>query len=332
MNEVKDRLVQYPRRFRMVDLGDGVIELTPEPGTIQEEGTPIDKALFDSIKTDFMSVNEDISNLDSTKANLTQVVRTDTSQSLSASQQLQASKNIGHNFISYDNKNIRGKGWFSVATAEILNGASGIIVIKQAYNSISPTTMVIAFSQTGYNPTSLSLLSSQTQNSGFKFRYIHGGSGTSYFQIYIPYSESQNNDWFVSVICSQKGGVMAEINTVADSRRTPSDNISAEIDIPVNGSSLAIIPMNPTFTSGTSGRLRLPDKGWYYLKASETFHFGLVYWDGETLTRTPCQIESSTGNDVSTVASIWISTLGIISLYINTTQNTSTTVYYCKIA
>lgn len=57
MKEVTDRVVQYPRRFKLtkVEGTEDEYELTPVPGTVQEAGTPINKELFDSIKTDIES-------------------------------------------------------------------------------------------------------------------------------------------------------------------------------------------------------------------------------------------------------------------------------------
>lgn len=54
MKEVTDRVVQYPRRFKLTKVvgTEDEYELTPVPGTVQEAGTPINKELFDSIKTD----------------------------------------------------------------------------------------------------------------------------------------------------------------------------------------------------------------------------------------------------------------------------------------
>lgn len=36
----QDRIVQYPRRVSVVDLGNGIKEWTPEPGEIAQRGTP----------------------------------------------------------------------------------------------------------------------------------------------------------------------------------------------------------------------------------------------------------------------------------------------------
>lgn len=41
---MKDRLVEYPNRFQLQEVEPGVYEVLPEPGSIMEEGTPINKA------------------------------------------------------------------------------------------------------------------------------------------------------------------------------------------------------------------------------------------------------------------------------------------------
>lgn len=40
----KDRVVQNPRTYTKTDNADGSITLTPKPGVITEEGTPISAA------------------------------------------------------------------------------------------------------------------------------------------------------------------------------------------------------------------------------------------------------------------------------------------------
>lgn len=52
MISVKNRIVQYPLRYRLtlVSGTTDVYDLTPVTGTITEVGTPINKALFDSLK------------------------------------------------------------------------------------------------------------------------------------------------------------------------------------------------------------------------------------------------------------------------------------------
>lgn len=43
-----DRSVQYPNRYQLTKVSDGVYDLIPAPGTITQEGTPISKAtMFD---------------------------------------------------------------------------------------------------------------------------------------------------------------------------------------------------------------------------------------------------------------------------------------------
>lgn len=62
MKEVKDRKVQYPNRYRMTDISTGqshVYELIEVPGTIEEEGTEINKELFDSIDFDIKKVESE---------------------------------------------------------------------------------------------------------------------------------------------------------------------------------------------------------------------------------------------------------------------------------
>lgn len=56
MKDVVDRVVQYPNRYKLVDTSSnktlGTFDLYEEPGTVRVEGTPVDAALFDSIRED----------------------------------------------------------------------------------------------------------------------------------------------------------------------------------------------------------------------------------------------------------------------------------------
>ena len=39
--DFKDRIVEFPNRYSLTDNGDGTYTLTPFPGEITEEGTPV---------------------------------------------------------------------------------------------------------------------------------------------------------------------------------------------------------------------------------------------------------------------------------------------------
>ena len=48
--EFKDRIVEFPRRYAVTDNGDGTKTLTPFPGEITEEGTPVNAANLNKLK------------------------------------------------------------------------------------------------------------------------------------------------------------------------------------------------------------------------------------------------------------------------------------------
>lgn len=48
--DVKDRVVQYPRRYKLVEVSDGIYDLIPVTGIVTEEGTPINKAYLQPIE------------------------------------------------------------------------------------------------------------------------------------------------------------------------------------------------------------------------------------------------------------------------------------------
>lgn len=48
--EWRDRAVERPRNYRATSNPDGTITLTPEPGTVHEEGTPVNAARMNNIE------------------------------------------------------------------------------------------------------------------------------------------------------------------------------------------------------------------------------------------------------------------------------------------
>lgn len=41
---MQDRIVEHPNRYRMISVGDGLVDLIPAPGQVVQEGTPLSKA------------------------------------------------------------------------------------------------------------------------------------------------------------------------------------------------------------------------------------------------------------------------------------------------
>ncbi|PKM69186.1 MAG: hypothetical protein CVU95_00975 [Firmicutes bacterium HGW-Firmicutes-2] len=56
--DVKDRIVQYPRRYQLNEVAGqtDVFDLVPVPGTITEEGTPINKAYLQVLENMFATL------------------------------------------------------------------------------------------------------------------------------------------------------------------------------------------------------------------------------------------------------------------------------------
>jgi hypothetical protein len=48
--EWKDRIVQNPRTFQIQNNADGTVTLTPKPGTVVQEGTPVNAANLNNIE------------------------------------------------------------------------------------------------------------------------------------------------------------------------------------------------------------------------------------------------------------------------------------------
>lgn len=56
-----DNLVQYPLRYNLTDLGGGVYEITANPGTITQEGTPFTAARFNAVSDEVIFKLKDTS-------------------------------------------------------------------------------------------------------------------------------------------------------------------------------------------------------------------------------------------------------------------------------
>lgn len=63
MKEVFDRIVQYPNRYKLTNVSSGAelgtFDFEEVTGTVHNEGTPIDKELFDSISEDIYKASDE---------------------------------------------------------------------------------------------------------------------------------------------------------------------------------------------------------------------------------------------------------------------------------
>jgi hypothetical protein len=48
----QDRIVQYPRRFKIIDNNDGTVTMEPQPGTIVQPGTFANAVMMNGIEND----------------------------------------------------------------------------------------------------------------------------------------------------------------------------------------------------------------------------------------------------------------------------------------
>lgn len=56
--DIKDRVVQFPRRYQLVEVSSGTYDLIPVPGTVIEAGTPINKELLQRYEDGLHELNE----------------------------------------------------------------------------------------------------------------------------------------------------------------------------------------------------------------------------------------------------------------------------------
>lgn len=58
--EIKDRVVQYPRRYQFVEIQPGIFDLIPVTGTVIEEGTPVNKELLQRYEDGISDLGADV--------------------------------------------------------------------------------------------------------------------------------------------------------------------------------------------------------------------------------------------------------------------------------
>ena len=56
--EWKDHVVEFPNRFKEVNLGNGLVEETPAPGEIIQQGTPQSARNFNNIEEGILAGTE----------------------------------------------------------------------------------------------------------------------------------------------------------------------------------------------------------------------------------------------------------------------------------
>ena len=56
----KDRIVQYPDRYQITENEDGTVTITPKPGEVEQEGTPVDSSNLSNIEDGVESAYSEI--------------------------------------------------------------------------------------------------------------------------------------------------------------------------------------------------------------------------------------------------------------------------------
>ena len=56
--EWKDRLVERPRTYEIVENPDGTVTLIPRPGQVLEEGTPVNAGVMNALEAGLVAISE----------------------------------------------------------------------------------------------------------------------------------------------------------------------------------------------------------------------------------------------------------------------------------
>ena len=272
-----------------------------------------------------------------------QVVRTDTSQSLTDAEKQQAQTNITHTATqNHAASGVQG-GWYQVANLKT-NGNYDI-KIKQTYNYNPPEAIHLSIS-INHRLFTTEPFASITQLSGVrptaysitKIRVRQGtDEGTTFFDVYNP-NQLWNTTWVD--ITSDTQDVVVEPNSpfqFIGTEDNPSDykissldlvtGLNVNSDVTINGnltvnSAPVFVATTPSWVGGTSGSLTLPGAGWYILYGNYSYT-GIVWWSPQD----PNGEQVTTGY-IALNNNIAISTGGVVSLL---NAPSGATVYYYKI-
>ena len=178
-------------------------------------------------------------------------------------------------------------GWYRIA--EIPSYFEGTLTVIKNYNyglgfACSINVQVGETSTTRPQITVASSNQSANDNNISQVRYTHSSDNSrAYLDVYINYT-GKNNWWvFADGAC----GYESIINIFKVHSFTPVDagngnyllNIGTDAGIYSLGNyysngSPVLVGSAPTWVTGTSGSLKLPSAGWYYLQASSNSDFG----------------------------------------------------------
>lgn len=160
-------------------------------------------------------------------AKLTQVVRTDTAQTFTDAQKLQAQKNLGIIVSDHKSVGVETQGWHNLL--EISTYAKGTCFISQRYNYKQPFVAAFDFSIAvgySYNIT-ITAAGQGTTNSGiYKLRFAQI-NGRYYIQLYFPHTQVETFQ-VAAYIDSDVYPCIVLDNTVTD---VDSQNAAAEIEV-----------------------------------------------------------------------------------------------------
>ena len=269
--------------------------------------------------------------IDTTYSKLSQVVRTDSDQSLTDVEKQQAQKNI--DIISgKDNAQNQSIGWYQVA--ELKKWGTFEIVIAQSYNYVSPEEIHLSVN-VGHVSNKYATI---TQLSGYinnnftptKVR-VRANADYVYFDIYSP-STSFNltRVTIKSYLSTNESVVTTDGFTYIGTSDTVDGYSIVSLDLKTgfattgdiysNGSPV-LVGSAPTWVTGTSGSITLPSSGWYYIQYNFTsilsadYTTAVFYWTSGRQLLSPI----SYYNELKLQRCLSISSDGVITAYDPTT-------------
>lgn len=213
-------------------------------------------------------------------ADLSQVVRTDATQSLTDAQKQQALENVGQNTATSDTSRVLatyafGTGYSTyVRLGTFYVGDSNIeIDINSGLGAKNTSGKIILVTTNGFIDLAEGRWDQKADNIEFWYDVRDKEGNFSYIDLYC------NNVPYGKIYCTVRATGASLIEKANNVSSLPSTKVALNDTFRFIGSA-------PTWVTGTSGSITLPSSGWYYLQASSNSTFsnlfgnsGIVYVD-----------------------------------------------------
>lgn len=256
--------------------------------------------------------------IDTTYSKLTQVVRTDSEQSLTDAQKQQALENVGQNTAISETMRVLATYAFGSAYSTYVKlgtfyvGDSNIeIDINSGFGAKNTSGKIILVTTNGFIDLAEGRWDQKADNIEFWYDVRDKEGNFSYIDLYC------NNVPYGKIYCTVRATGASLIEKANNVSSLPSTKVALNDTFRFIGSA-------STWVTGTSGSITLPSSGWYYIRYNFTsilsadYTTGVFYWASGRQLLLPI----SYYNELKLQRSVSVSSGGVITVYDPTTGST----------